>query len=332
MAAAKNLIQFMNGFNLLSRKGGVSIRTLQDELGISRRSVYRLFDSFEELGFPLVQLDSLEKEKKWALMEEYFQGRPKGRVPRLELSRKEILILYLILSRSTALYETELKETIRILKTRLEQFHLETEEEDLLDRFSRVFLSVPRKFKKLEGKESLFEDLINAAMEQKSCRGEYWSFSRNSNREISFNPLRFYEWNDGLYCFIETLPDREIRTTAVERFSSLTVTDRSFDYPEDFDPEEILSGAWAITKDQPLSLSIRFSPQSGRYIKERQWTSNQKIVLEADGSLILKMITSGRRDVKSWILSFGMDAEVLEPEDLRTEIREELKRQLANYS
>jgi predicted DNA-binding transcriptional regulator YafY len=256
-------------------------------------------------------------------MEEYFQGRPKGRVPRLELNRKETLILYLILSRNTALYETGLKKTIEALKKRLEKFHLETEEESLTDRYAKVFLSVPRKFKKLKGKESLVEDLINAAMDQKSCQASYWSFKDNRGKDLMFNPLRFYEWNDGLYCFIETLPDREIRTTAVERFSGLTVTDRTFIQPEGFDPEKMLSSSWAITWDNPMTLSIRFSPEVSRYIQERQWTENQKVIRESGGSVILKMKTSGRRDVKSWILSFGKHAEVLEPEDLRREIQQE---------
>ena len=331
MPAARNLVQFMNGFELLSRSGGVTIKTLQEELGISRRSVYRLFESFEELGFPLLQLEEGGKEKRWAIMEEYFQGRPKGRVPRLELNRREILILYLILSRNTALYETGLRQTIEALKNRMEKFHLETEEESLVDCFSKLFLSVPRKFKKLEGKENILEELINAAMAQKTCRGSYHSFSEESDREITFNPLRFYEWNDGLYCFIQTVPEKKIRTLAIERFRSLKVGRETFAYPEDFIPEKLLSDSWGITRDNPIDLKIRFSASQARYIRERQWTANQRILLESDGSVTLVMTTSGRRDILSWILSFGGEAEVLEPEDLAAEVRREARRMVSLY-
>ena len=37
------------------------------------------------------------------------------------------------------------------------------------------------------------------------------------------------------------------------------------------------------------------------------------------------METSGWWDVKRWVLSYGSEAKVLEPEDLRKEIRAELK-------
>ncbi len=331
MPAARNLVQFLNGFELLSHPSGVTIATLQEKLGISRRSVYRLFESFEELGFPLMQLENPEKQKRWCIMEDYFQGAPKGRVPRLELNKREVLVLYLILSRSTALYETELKQTIQTLKTRLEKFHLETEEETLIDRFSRVFLSVPRKFKNLEGKERLLEELISAAIERRTCRAEYFSFRNNTKKEILFNPLRFYEWNDGLYCFIQTLPEKTIRTTAVERFTSLEVLEQSFEEPVDIDPQQLLGGAWGINWDEPLNVTVRFAPAQSRYIRERQWTPNQKISLGSDGSVILKMTTSGRRDIKSWILSFGDQAELLEPRDLRDEICRDLEKMTMTY-
>ena len=89
MAAAKNLIQFMKAFELLSRPGGISIKELQEKLGLSRRSVYRLFESMEELGYPLVDRALDGKTKNWGLMEEYVTSRPSGRVPRLSLNTKE---------------------------------------------------------------------------------------------------------------------------------------------------------------------------------------------------------------------------------------------------
>ena len=51
----------------------------------------------------------------------------------------------------------------------------------------------------------------------------------------------------------------------------------------------------------------------------------------ADGSLHLTPHTSGWYDVKKWILSFGADAELLEPEDKRKEIMEEISRTAELY-
>jgi predicted DNA-binding transcriptional regulator YafY len=43
------------------------------------------------------------------------------------------------------------------------------------------------------------------------------------------------------------------------------------------------------------------------------------------------MLTSGRDDVKRWILGYGAEAKVLEPRDLREEIIEEIARLEKNY-
>jgi len=124
MAAAKNLIQFMKAFELLSRPGGITIRELQEKLNLSRRSIYRLFDSFEDLGYPLTEELLDGKTKSWGLMQEYVAARPSGRIPRLSLNSGETMILYQILSRQTPLIESGMRKTVLSLRKRLEQFYL----------------------------------------------------------------------------------------------------------------------------------------------------------------------------------------------------------------
>ena len=80
-----------------------------------------------------------------------------------------------------------------------------------------------------------------------------------------------------------------------------------------------------------MVVKIRFSPKQALYIQERKWCTNQDIEKCADGSLHLTQHTSGWSDVKKWILSFGADAELLEPEDKRKEIMEEISRTAELY-
>jgi predicted DNA-binding transcriptional regulator YafY len=87
----------------------------------------------------------------------------------------------------------------------------------------------------------------------------------------------------------------------------------------------MLDGAFDLHFDEPVSVKIRFSEEQARYIEERQWATGQEIEPQPDGSIILSMTTSGWWDVKKWILSYGSHAELLEPEDLRNHIRDELQ-------
>ncbi len=116
----------------------------------------------------------------------------------------------------------------------------------------------------------------------------------------------------------------EIRTLAVERIQEITKTGSSFEYPKDFDPEELLESAFDIVYEDPIDVKIWFSANQARYIKERTWSKTQKIKDQKDGSIILSMSTSGWWDVKRWVLSYGRNAKVLEPEELKKEIVDEL--------
>jgi len=332
MAAAKNLVQFMKAFELLSRPGGISIGTLQRELGISRRSVYRLFESLEDLGYPLVDRLVDGKTKKWGMMEEFIASKPSARVPRLSLNTGEIMILYQILSRQTPLYESGMKKTILSLRNRLEQFYLENAGEGDTERFREIFINTPGQYKHLEGKEAIYQILLKGAMEQKFCRAVYRSFRKGENREMEFSVLCFFEWNYGLYCFIRRREDKEVRTMALERFISADLTDRKAPPEADFHPESLLEQAWGLTVNDPVRVVIRFSAAAAPYIREREWSRSQTILLEPEGSILLKLSTSGRRDIKSWILSFGRDAELLEPEDLRNEIKKEMEEAAGLYT
>jgi len=87
----------------------------------------------------------------------------------------------------------------------------------------------------------------------------------------------------------------------------------------------LLESAFDIVCGEPIDVKIWFPAGQSRYIKERKWSKTQKIEDQKDGSIILSMTTSGWWDVKRWVLSFGADAKVLEPEELRKEIVEELE-------
>ncbi|MBM2838724.1 MAG: hypothetical protein HW415_1349 [Deltaproteobacteria bacterium] len=62
------------------------------------------------------------------------------------------------------------------------------------------------------------------------------------------------------------------------------------------------------------------------------FSEGRKVIDQLDGSIILEIKTSGWWDVKKWILSFGAEAEVLEPEGLREEIRKEFETAMGKYT
>ncbi|MCA1743133.1 MAG: WYL domain-containing protein, partial [Desulfovibrionales bacterium] len=73
------------------------------------------------------------------------------------------------------------------------------------------------------------------------------------------------------------------------------------------------------------------SAAQAKYIKERRFSPEQEIIDNRDGSVTLKMTTSGWYDVKRWLMGFGPEALVISPKQLKDEILDELQSTIDNY-
>ncbi len=112
-----------------------------------------------------------------------------------------------------------------------------------------------------------------------------------------------------------------LRTFKLERIRSLAISPVEFEPPPDGEIEAALDRAWGIVADQPVvEVVLRFAPSVASRVAETTWHPTQAVVRNADGSLTWRARVSGTLEIRPWILGWGADVEVLEPEALRAEI------------
>ena len=112
-----------------------------------------------------------------------------------------------------------------------------------------------------------------------------------------------------------------LRTFKLERIRSLAISPVAFEPPPDGEIEAALDRAWGIVADQPVvEVVLRFAPSVASRVAETTWHPTQAAVRNADGSLTWRARGSGTFEIRPWILGWGADVEVLEPEALRAEI------------
>jgi predicted DNA-binding transcriptional regulator YafY len=112
-----------------------------------------------------------------------------------------------------------------------------------------------------------------------------------------------------------------IRTFKLERIRRLTVTPEIFAAPPDGVIEEALERAWGIIADQgAVEVELRFAPAVASRVAETTWHPTQKVRRDPDGSLAWRATVSGTIEIRSWILSWGPDVEVVAPAALRAEV------------
>ncbi|MFP4168294.1 MAG: helix-turn-helix transcriptional regulator [Desulfonatronovibrionaceae bacterium] len=328
----RNIVQLLRAVDLLSQPEGISINRLSRSLEIDRRSVYRLLDIIQDLGFPIFdeEQDS-SREKSWKLDSDYIIKLPNITLPDVRLNLAEVLALYFLKTESSVFEGTDIAERIRSAYGKLSQF-LPANIQTRVNKLNSLFLSSQKITKDYSGKQEIIDSLAQAMIKEKTCLIHYFSFTDEKSKCFRIDPLYFFESSGGLYIFIRATRFDEIRILAVERIESIEEQESGFEYPEEFDAEAILANSFDLVYDEPIDLKVVFSPNQAKYIKERIFSADQEIIDNEDGSIIFKMKTSGWFDVKRWLLGHGPEVRVLEPEKLRQEILEEINNVLNEYA
>jgi len=76
---------------------------------------------------------------------------------------------------------------------------------------------------------------------------------------------------------------------------------------------------------------VFFTERVSRYVTRRLWHRTQKF-RRAPGGVIMTVDVKGTVELASWVLSFGDQAEVLSPPELRDSVARELARAAARYA
>lgn len=177
----------------------------------------------------------------------------------------------------------------------------------------------------------LLHTLFQGIKEQTVCIVSYTAFSTGTVKTYRIHPLSLFEHDGGLYLFVVVPYYGDIRTLSVERIQSLELPEESFEPPESFDPNNWLSDPFGIILDEPFIARIWFSTGQAPYIRERDWPFGSSFEDNEDGSTIFTVETAGVYELKRWVLSYGADAELLEPAFLRKEIAETLSMAALRY-
>lgn len=327
----QRVMKFIRGIMLLAQPCGTTVDEIGRKLEIQKRQVYRLLESVQDdWGFVLNEEKLDAGDKRFSLAVGQHKRLSEIKVPELNLTIDEVVALHFLKGHSKLFKGTDVGDGIERAFAKLETFVPDGLGEKI-ERVRSLFVPSVRFAKDYAGKEALIETLSEAILGQYTCVVDYHSFADNKNKKYQIDPLRFFERDSGLYLFVRATRFSDIRVLAVERIDQMEVTDNTFTYPKDFDPEALLDRSFGMFYDDPLEVTIWFSADQARYIRERQWAQEQKITEQSNGSITLWMKTSGWYDVKKWILSFGADARVLEPLRLQEKIKNEIGKMLNGY-
>ena len=137
---------------------------------------------------------------------------------------------------------------------------------------------------------------------------------------LRYSPVRD-SWYLIAYCELRS----DIRTFALGRIRTISQTTKHFTVLREFCLDTYLDKAFDQIHQEGLHVvSIRFTPYQAQWIREHRWHPTQRVVEHENGGLTLTMEVGALEAIKRWIMRYGSEAEVLEPQELREMIKYEL--------
>jgi predicted DNA-binding transcriptional regulator YafY len=173
--------------------------------------------------------------------------------------------------------------------------------------------------------------LNDAVVSHATVRIRYRTSRTGSIGNRNLDPYRVWYRSGGLYVVGYDHKSCEIRTFAVDRIRTIESTDEHFQLPPDFDFDGYIGSSFGVIAEPATTVRIRFDRRWANYVAERTWHASQTLAKKKDGGLLLTMQVGGVADLRTWVLSFGGGAEVLEPAALRREVIAELGSALERY-
>ena len=285
---------------MLHRKR-VPAKELAEQLGVSRRTIYRDIDALSIAGIPV-----------------YTE---KGKGGGISLLPDSVL-------NKSIFSEREQNEILTALHG-LSNMKV-SEADQVLQKLSRVFDKTATNWLKVDFSDwseanDYFDDFKIAILEKRVTEFDYYnSFGDKTFRRVE--PLQLWFKSKSWYLKGFCLAKQDMRVYKLLRIKNLIVTNNHFS-------ERVLPEAdnTSDTKQQNESIiKFRVCPEAKYRIFDDFDESHIKE--QPDGSLIITVTWAEDSWVHGYLLSYGEYAEVLEPESLRNTIKDKAKKISAKYS
>ncbi|HET7677663.1 MAG TPA: WYL domain-containing protein [Candidatus Limnocylindrales bacterium] len=306
---------------LHAHPGGIRAEEIAEQVGVSRRTVYRDLLAIERDGALLLW----QEKGRWGLDQKAF-------LPPLKLTLHEATALFLagrVMLKATDEQDTDLTGAFAKLASILPE---------LLARHIHAAVAAYARLPRNEAFTRVLRTLAQAWAERRVVVIDYEAGvydPQKGPRRTRVRPwlIEPSALTHGLYLIGWDEERSARRTFKIERIRSAILTLDAFELPDDFDLMAELTRAWDVISDQEMETVVaRFLPGVARRVAETRWHPSQEIEWQPDGSLVWRARVAGLHEVRIWLLGWGADVEVLGPDRLRDGMAEELRRAAARYA
>ena len=308
---------------LLETRRGLTLDELAEECNVDRRTIHRDLNAVQEAGYSLTS--------EWFEGKKVYSFLTKSRnIPPVTFTLPQLMSLYLLRSLGEHLvgtpFQAEIGELFRSINSVLPDRHAAH-----LERIARVSLPLLHGSRDYSAAAGHIGELQRALLQQYRIRLDYAKKGKGETDAYEVDPYTLVFHRGGIYLLGDTHNRKAMRLFALERIRGVEVTRQRFEIPDGYQPETHFSSAFGLVSDTAMPVQVRFSSEIAHTVKDRLWMPGQKVTIDSGGRVAIEFEAAGRMELISWILSYGMHAEVLGPPDLRQEVKRQVREMRQYY-
>ena len=170
----------------------------------------------------------------------------------------------------------------------------------------------------------------NIMVTKKKLEIKYHSLSSGLSKRI-VHPYAITSYKGDFYMVAFCEKRQKVLDFKICRIEEYNTLEENYSIDENFSSENYIKNCIGIYKGNEIKVILEIRNDFRYIIKEKIWVDNQKIT-DFDDYILFEANMRGYNEIKSWILSMGSNVKVIEPENLKMDIIEDLKLSLASYS
>ena len=300
---------------LLRQRQKLTMKELQEELGVSRSTLCRDIDYLRDrLGVPLVwnaQLHAYQIDKA---------SDEKHELPGIWFSEPEIHALLSMMELINRLEpEGLLAPRIQPLKDRLYEI-LEQGTGSAIESTKRIRI-IPIAQRTVD--KTLFQDLVTGLVNRRRLLISHFSRQTGETTERQVSPQRLIYYRDNWYLDAFCHLRDDLRSFAVDVIQSASLLDKPAVTLGDNDLSNFFEQSYGIFNGAPKHLAkLKFSPFRAQWVSREVWHPQQVGKYLKDGSYELEIPYGEDRELIQDILKNGADVEVMSPAALKKKVLE----------
>ena len=161
---------------------------------------------------------------------------------------------------------------------------------------------------------------------------KYWDETDKQSRIAQ--PLALKESRNRWYLVATDTRDQKIKTFGLDRMSNLEIQSNTFKVDSTFNADTYFQDSFGIINsgsEKPQKVVLSFTVSEGHYIKSLPLHHSQMILSEDEQQTVFELHLHPTYDFVMELLSYGAEVQVLEPQSLREEIADKLRRAFELY-